>query len=50
MVTGDNPATSRTIAKEVGIDRVRAGVLPGGKDQEVIRLQAGPTSPSKPAT
>ncbi len=39
MVTGDNPATSRTIAKEVGIDRVRAGVLPGGKDQEVIRLQ-----------
>ncbi|UCG40705.1 MAG: copper-translocating P-type ATPase [Acidimicrobiia bacterium] len=39
MVTGDNPATSRTIAKEVGIDRVRAGVLPGGKDKEVIRLQ-----------
>ena len=39
MVTGDNPSTSRTIAKEVGIDRVRAGVLPGGKDTEVVRLQ-----------
>ncbi len=40
MVTGDNHATARSIAKEVGIDRVRAGVLPGGKDTEVQSLQA----------
>lgn len=40
MVTGDNHATARSIAKEVGIDRVRAGVLPGGKDTEVQALQA----------
>ncbi len=39
MVTGDNHATARAIAKEVGIERVRAGVLPGGKDTEVMGLQ-----------
>lgn len=39
MVTGDNQATARRIADEVGIEEVRAGVLPGDKAKEVLRLQ-----------
>ncbi|OZF37857.1 copper-translocating P-type ATPase [Rhodococcus sp. 14-2483-1-1] len=40
MLTGDNEAAARTIAAEVGIDQVIAGVLPSGKVDAVRELQA----------
>ena len=39
MMTGDNQATARAIAAEVGVDRVMAEVLPGDKADHVARLQ-----------
>ncbi|HEX2179326.1 MAG TPA: heavy metal translocating P-type ATPase [Actinomycetota bacterium] len=39
MITGDNPVAAGVIARQVGIDRVIAGVLPGGKVDEIRRLQ-----------
>ncbi len=39
LLTGDEERTARTVADEVGIDRVVAGVLPDGKDAEVARLR-----------
>jgi Cu+-exporting ATPase len=39
LLTGDNRATAEAIAKEVGIDDVRAGVKPGGKAEVVRELQ-----------
>ncbi len=40
LLTGDNEATARAVAAQVGIDRVLAGVLPEDKAREVARLQA----------
>jgi P-type Cu+ transporter len=39
LLTGDNQRVAEAVAREVGIDRVLAGVRPGEKAAEVRRLQ-----------
>ncbi len=39
LLTGDNARAAHAVAAEVGIDEVRAEVLPSGKAAEVERLQ-----------
>jgi len=39
MLTGDEPRTAERIAREAGVERVVAGVLPEGKLAEIARLQ-----------
>ncbi|RYG01179.1 MAG: HAD family hydrolase, partial [Chitinophagaceae bacterium] len=40
MLTGDNAITARSIAKQAGIDVVRADVMPAGKADYIESLQA----------
>lgn len=40
MLTGDNPRTAEAIAAQAGVDEVIANVLPGGKAEEIKKLQA----------
>jgi Cu+-exporting ATPase len=40
LLTGDNEATAANVAKDLGIGRYIAGVLPGDKSAEVARLQS----------
>jgi Cu+-exporting ATPase len=40
LLTGDNQKTAEAVAREAGIERVVAGVLPEGKVEEVRRLQS----------
>jgi Cu+-exporting ATPase len=39
MATGDNERTARTVAEKLGIDEVRAGILPEGKKELVEELR-----------
>ena len=39
MITGDNPRTAEAVARELGIDRVFAEVLPQDKADYVAQLQ-----------
>ena len=39
MVTGDNQVTAEAVARQVGIDKVMAGVLPQDKERKVAMLQ-----------
>lgn len=46
LITGDNAGTAHSIAAELGIDRVAAEVLPGGKAEAVekLRQEFGPVA------
>jgi Cu+-exporting ATPase len=39
MLTGDNEVTARAVAKQLGVDEVRAGVLPADKRDVIRELQ-----------
>jgi Cu+-exporting ATPase len=39
MLTGDNEKTAHAVAKQAGIRRIVAGVMPDNKEEEVVRLQ-----------
>lgn len=39
MITGDNPYTAKSVARQAGIGQVYAGVLPAQKAELILRLQ-----------
>jgi Cu2+-exporting ATPase len=39
MLTGDNPATAAAVAKSLGLEEIKAGVLPQDKHKHVLELQ-----------
>jgi len=41
MITGDNRHTAQAVARQLGIDEVRAEVLPDGKVQAIATLREG---------
>jgi Cu2+-exporting ATPase len=41
MMTGDSADVAQSVANELGITQVMAGILPDGKQAEVVRLQQG---------
>ena len=41
LLTGDHARVAQAIAKELGVDEVRAGLLPDGKVTELLRLGNG---------
>ncbi len=41
MLTGDNAATAAAIAREAGVDRFEANVLPSDKSAAIVKLKAG---------
>lgn len=41
LLSGDAPATAEAVGRAVGITRVIGGVRPGGKVEEIRRLQSG---------
>jgi Cu+-exporting ATPase len=47
MLTGDNAQTAAVIAREAGISRYQAGVLPGDKAQAIVALKAEAAKRSK---
>ena len=40
LLTGDRSEVAEAVAREVGIERVVAGIFPGGKAEEIARLRA----------
>ncbi|MFW6020572.1 MAG: heavy metal translocating P-type ATPase [Guyparkeria sp.] len=40
MLTGDSEATANAVARQIGIDQVRAGVLPEGKSEVIEQMRA----------
>ncbi len=39
MLTGDNPLVANTVARQIGVDKFQAGLLPEQKQEFVKKLQ-----------
>ena len=45
MLTGDQPGVAHAVARQVGVDRVRAGLLPEDKLDAITAMQATVSAP-----